>query len=113
MHPPDQRHDRGPDQLLEHRFLVLEVQVDRALGNAGAFGHVIKPGRGKAAGDELLQRRLDDRGAPFRRGSARLKAGCAAGESTVGALGRAALLRGRPSPDFGGDGSRCFIMPLR
>ena len=42
--------------------------------------------------------------------SARLEAGGGVGETTVGALARAALLRGRSSPDFRVDGSRCFIM---
>ena len=32
------------------------------------------------------------------------------GETTVGALGRAALLRGRSSPDFRVDGSRCLTI---
>ena len=67
MQAADQRHDRGADQLLEHRFLVLEVQVDRALGDAGALRDVVEPRRGKAARDELLHRRLDDRRAPLRR----------------------------------------------
>jgi len=45
--PRDQRHDGGPDQFLKQRFLVLEVQIDRALGNARAFGDVVEPGRCK------------------------------------------------------------------
>ena len=67
LQPADQRHDRGPDQFLEHRFLVLEVQVDRALGDAGAPGDVVEPRRGKAARDEFIHRRLDDRRAPLGR----------------------------------------------
>ena len=63
----DQRHDGGADQLLEHRFLVLEVQIDRALGDAGAFGDVVEPRRRKPARDELVHRRLDDRPAPLGR----------------------------------------------
>jgi len=47
-HPSDQRHDRGADQFLEHRFLVLEVQVDRPLGDPRPLGDVVKPGGGKA-----------------------------------------------------------------
>jgi hypothetical protein len=43
------------------------VQIDRAFGDAGALGDVVEPGRGEAAGDELVQRRLNDGRAPLRR----------------------------------------------
>jgi hypothetical protein len=41
--------------------------------------------------------------------SARLEAG-GAGETTVGALARAALLRGRSLASFRVDGALCFVM---
>src|ERR1039458_5847120 len=63
----DQRHQRRPYQFLEQRFLVLEMQVDGALGDAGAFGDVVEPRRRKAARDEFVQRRLDDGLAALRR----------------------------------------------
>ena len=62
---PSQRHDRAADQFLEQRLLVLEVQIDRSLGDAGALGDVVEPGRGKALVDEFLERRLDDRLTPL------------------------------------------------
>jgi hypothetical protein len=43
------------------------VQVDRALGDAGALGDVVDPRRGEAARDKLVECRLDDRRAPLRR----------------------------------------------
>src|SRR5665647_1028486 len=67
MEPADQRHQRGPYQLFEHRFLVLEVQIDRALGDAGAPGDIVKPGRGESARDELLQCGVDDGLPPLQR----------------------------------------------
>jgi len=45
------------------------MQVDRALGDASAFGDVVEPRRGKAARDEFIQRRVDDGLAPLRRAS--------------------------------------------
>ena len=66
-----QRADHGADlkahQLLKQRFLVLEVQIDRALGDAGAARHVVEPRRGEAALGEFVERRLEDGGAALGR----------------------------------------------
>ena len=48
------------DQLLEQRLLVGKVQIDRALGNAGATRHVVEPRRRKAARRKFLERRRQD-----------------------------------------------------
>jgi len=56
----------NPDQLLKQRLLVFEVQIDRALGDAGAPRHVIEPRCGKAAGREFIERCVEDRAAPCR-----------------------------------------------
>jgi hypothetical protein len=55
----------GADQLLEQRLLVGEVQVDRALGDAGAPRNIVEAGGGEAAGGKLLQRRRKDGVPPF------------------------------------------------
>jgi hypothetical protein len=41
------------------------MQVNRAFGDAGSPGHVVKPRRGVAAINELIQCRVDDRLAPI------------------------------------------------
>ena len=94
--PADQRHQRGPDQFLEQRLLVLEVQVDRALGDAGALGDVVEPCRGKSARDELIQRRIDDGLTPLRR--ARGAAGWRLGRAAFGNAGFGALAKAAFSP---------------
>src|SRR6185437_7958210 len=43
--------------------LVVEVEIDRALGDAGARRDVVDTGRREAARAELVERRLHDRGA--------------------------------------------------
>jgi hypothetical protein len=43
------------DHLLEERFLVGEVEIDRALGDAGAPGDVVQPSAGEAVLAELLE----------------------------------------------------------
>src|SRR5205085_2121787 len=49
---------------LEQRLLVREVEIDRALGDAGALGHIVEPRALVAARGELLERGRKDRGAP-------------------------------------------------
>lgn len=52
---------RGKEQVL----LAREVQVDRALGDAGAGRHVVELGRHEAAAGEFLERRLHDLAGPL------------------------------------------------
>src|SRR5581483_763381 len=52
----DQRQQGGPHQFLKQRLLVLEVQINRALGDARALRHVVESCRGVAAFDELIER---------------------------------------------------------
>ena len=54
-------------KLLKQRLLVLEVEIDRALGDAGAPRHVVEPRGGKAARGEFVERRLQDCASPLRR----------------------------------------------
>jgi len=42
------------------------VEINRALGDAGAFGDVIQSGRGEPARDEFVERSIDDGLTPFR-----------------------------------------------
>ena len=51
---------RCADHRLEQLFLIGEVEVDRALGDPGAFGDVLKSGVGQPAFTELLEGGLDD-----------------------------------------------------
>ena len=44
----DHRAQRRAHELLEQALLVAEVEIDRALGDAGAPGDVIEAGRGEA-----------------------------------------------------------------
>src|SRR5437660_4273001 len=53
----DHRYDGRPHHGLEQRFLVLEVEVNRALGDAGAAGHVGQRRARVAALDEYFERR--------------------------------------------------------
>ena len=52
------------DGMLHHAFeeggLVLEVEVDRGLGEPGAPGHVVEARAGKPRFDELGEGRVDD-----------------------------------------------------
>jgi hypothetical protein len=54
----DHRTDLEAHQFLKQRLLVLEVEIDRALGDAGAARHVVEPRGGKAAFGEFVERRL-------------------------------------------------------
>src|SRR6266849_10137819 len=56
----DHRDDGLPDQRLEQRLFVFEVEIDRALGNAGATRDIFELRRGKAPIGEDLQRGADD-----------------------------------------------------
>ena len=55
---------RRAHELLEQALLVAEVEIDRALGDAGAAGDVVEAGRGKAGGGEFFERGGEDRVAP-------------------------------------------------
>ena len=97
----DQRHQCCPYQFLKQRLLVLEVQIDRAFGDAGAAGDVVEPRRGVPARDEFIHRRIDD-------GLATLRGACrpvgwmfgrrAPRQSRLWRLGRGSLL---PEPAIG------------
>src|SRR5438105_5955184 len=52
--------DRLSDERLEKRFFVVEVEVDRACGDAGAARDVLELGRGEAAVGEDLEGGGDD-----------------------------------------------------
>ena len=56
----DGRHGAA-HQLLEQRLLVLEIEVERALGDAGPRGHVVEPRRLEAVLGEHGERRIEDR----------------------------------------------------
>src|SRR5207237_3094820 len=56
----DHGDDGLPDQRLEQRFFVFEVEIDRALGDAGATRDILELGGGKAPISEDLQRGADD-----------------------------------------------------
>ena len=57
----DHREDGLAHHLLEQVLLVLEVEVNGALGDARLLGHVVELGGGKALGGEHVERRLQDR----------------------------------------------------
>src|SRR5262249_22980473 len=61
-----QRAQHRAHEFLEQALLVAEVEVDRALGDAGAAGNIIEPRGGKAPRGELLPRSSEDGGAPPR-----------------------------------------------
>jgi len=48
------------DDRLEQFFLVREVEIKRAFGDAGAMRHVVEPGRGKAVFGKTVQRGVED-----------------------------------------------------
>jgi hypothetical protein len=54
-----------PDHLVEHALLGLEIEIDRALGDARPGRDVLQPGRGIAALDEFLEGRVEDLGRSF------------------------------------------------
>jgi hypothetical protein len=49
------------DQFLKQGLLVGEVEIDRALGDAGAPRHAVKPRGSEAAGGKFIKRRAEDR----------------------------------------------------
>ena len=96
----DHRAQLHADQLLEQRLLVGEVQIDRALGDPGAPRHVVEPGRGKAAGGELVERRRQDGVAPL--GAARGTGACRGRRGSARALA-SEVSESRPAlPGFAG-----------
>ena len=56
----DLRHDGVPHHLAKELFLVREVEIDGALGEAGALGDVLEPGGGEAALAEHRERGVED-----------------------------------------------------
>ena len=76
----DQRGEHGAHQFLKQALLVAEVEIDGALGDAGALGHVVEAGRLEAAGGEFIERGGEDR--------------FAAGGAALFAVGRARRRRG-------------------
>src|SRR5262249_5978555 len=50
-----QRTQHRTQEFLEQALLVAEVEVDRALGDAGAAGDVVEPGGGQAARGKLVE----------------------------------------------------------
>ena len=60
-----QRAQHRAHEFLEQALLVAEVEVDRALGDAGAAGDVVEPGGGKASRGKLLERGGENGRAPF------------------------------------------------
>jgi len=79
----DYGHHFRTDQFLKQALLVGEVQIDGALGDAGAFGDIVEPRRGKAFGGEFIEGRVED-GVAARRGfgGARALARCGDGAGT-------------------------------
>ena len=74
-------------QFLKQRLLVGEVEIDRALGDAGAARHVVEPRGSEAAGRKFIERRAKGRLPPRRRfRSPDALAGCR-GEATSAAGG--------------------------
>ena len=53
------------DDALEEGQLVVEVEIDRRLAEAGALGDVVQARAGKALFDEQFQRGLKDLLGPF------------------------------------------------
>src|SRR6266850_1642911 len=56
----EHRNDRLPDQRLEQRLFVLEVEIDGAFGDTGSTRDVLELRGGKAPIGEDLQRGADD-----------------------------------------------------
>ena len=52
--------DRLSNERLEESFFIVEVEVDRAFGNAGAARDVLELGRGEPAVGEDLEGGADD-----------------------------------------------------
>jgi hypothetical protein len=52
--------DRLAHDALEQRGLVLEVEIDSSLRQAGAFSDIVEPCRGETLFDEQRQRGVDD-----------------------------------------------------
>ncbi len=57
--------DDGAHDFAEQLFLVREVQVDGAFGDAGTARDVVEPGAGEAALVEDLERGVEDLAWPF------------------------------------------------
>ena len=60
LDPGEVRQQRLAHDRLEQLLLAVEVEVERALADAGAGGDVLDPGGGEAASGEALQRRSKD-----------------------------------------------------
>lgn len=60
LEPLEVRQQPGPHHRLEQRFLAGEVQVERALADAGAGRDVVQAGRGEATRGEALQGRCQN-----------------------------------------------------
>ena len=52
--------DRLAHHALEQRGLVLEVEIDRSLRQAGPFSDIVEARRGEALLDEQRERGVDD-----------------------------------------------------
>ena len=61
----DHRAQRRAHQLLEQALLVAEVEINRALGDAGAARDIVEAGRSEARGGEFFERRREDRIPPL------------------------------------------------
>ena len=114
----DDGRDGAADQRLEQRFLVLEVEVERALGDAGAGRHVVEPGRLEAVLGEHARRRLEDRLAArigIDLGRARAFGGLCWLASGTSSTGRCRLARGEllldARPPAGASRSRRLAPP--
>src|ERR1043165_5872046 len=84
--------DQRAHEVLEQRFLVGEVEIDRALRDARALRHVVEPRAFVTARGKLLERRIEDRAAPrFGRGGAAL---ARQGRGVTGRLAPDARARG-------------------
>jgi hypothetical protein len=51
---------RSAHHFLEEAFLAVEVEIDRALADAGAYGDVVELGGRETLGREFFQRGIDD-----------------------------------------------------
>lgn len=65
----DGRHGSLPDHLAEKVFLVGEIQVDGAFGDAGPFGDILEAGLGETALAKNLESGLNDLLGPVLRAS--------------------------------------------
>ena len=64
LDPREVRQQRLPHHRFEELLLAGEIEVERALADAGARRDVVDPRRAEAALGEHLERRLDDLGRP-------------------------------------------------